>query len=129
MAYTLSGTVTGDGSPIAGASVTASYVGRGPATPPTVAVTDALGAYAMTLAAILSADPYKLFVQPNTPGYPDQWLGGSTAPTVIVVSANTVQDIALVALFHVLPPLVTMRAAVEPSGYSTAIRPPTGEVR
>ena len=129
MTYTLSGTVTAGGTGLAGAIVTVSYVGRGPMPAPVSAVTDALGAYALTLAAILGADPYKLFVQTNAPGYPDQWLGGSAAPTVVVLSGNTVQDIALVALFHVLPPMVTMRATVEPKGYSTAIRPPTGEVR
>ena len=120
VAYILSGTVTAGGTGIAGAIVTVSYVGRGPMPAPVSAVTDALGAYALTLAAILGVDPYKLFVQTNAPGYPDQWLGGSAAPTVVVLSGNTVQDIALVALFHVLPPMVTMRATVEP---------PTGEVR
>jgi hypothetical protein len=46
----------------------------------------------------LPAGSYKLYIQPNTPGYADQWLGGSSyaSATVIPVSATTSQDITLV---------------------------------
>jgi hypothetical protein len=41
---------------------------------------------------------YKLYVQPNKSGYADQWFGGPDegSATVIAVSANTLQDIALI---------------------------------
>jgi hypothetical protein len=108
---TLSGTVTGGGTGIAGAIVVAHYVGIGPVAPPVSVVTDALGVYAMTLAA---PGTYTLFVQPNTPAYPDQWFGGQLAPTRIVFTTDTVQDIALVALG--LP--AWMRIASVPVGLS-----------
>ena len=115
---TLSGTVTAGGSAVAGASVVAHYVGLGPVTPPVSLVTDALGAYAMTLTA---PGTYTLFVQPNTPAYPDQWLGGQLAPTRIVFTTDTVQDIALVALG--LP--AWMRIASVPVGLSVLDVPET----
>lgn len=52
------------------------------------------GTYTITL----PAGSYKLFVQPNTPGYADQWVGGGSdyaSATVIPVSAATAQDITL----------------------------------
>ena len=46
----------------------------------------------------LASGDYKLYLQPNLAGYPDQYYGGSdlASATVVTVSANTVKDIALV---------------------------------
>jgi hypothetical protein len=49
---------------------------------------DALGGYALNLPAGVS---YKLFIQPNEPGYPDQWRSGPD----ILLTANTTADITL----------------------------------
>jgi hypothetical protein len=45
----------------------------------------------------LPAGTYKLYVQPNTPGYADQWVGGSdyTSATVVTVSGATALNITL----------------------------------
>ena len=45
----------------------------------------------------LRAGSYKAYVQTNTPAYPDQYIGGSSleTATVITVSADTTQDLAL----------------------------------
>ena len=42
----------------------------------------------------LASGSYKAYVQTNTPGYPDQWVGGSSMAdaTVVTVSADTTQD-------------------------------------
>ena len=52
------------------------------------------GAYTFSLAP----GSYKLYVQPNKSGYAAQWFGGPDegSATVIAVSANTLQNIALV---------------------------------
>ena len=44
---------------------------------------------------------YKLYVEPNTAGYPNQWFGGLTyaSATPIAVSAATTQNITLVQTF------------------------------
>ena len=72
-AYTLSGTVTAGGPGLDGAavhafdSVTNAYFGT--------SVTTAGGAYAFSL----PAGTYKLFVQPDEPGFADQWKGVRTS--------------------------------------------------
>ncbi len=57
----------------------------------------------------LPAGTYKLYVEPNTPGYANQWLGGSdyASATVVTVSATTTQDITLVGA-----PLFTLSGIV-----------------
>ena len=89
--YTLSGTVTAAGNPHDGTVVyvvlpDGTYIGN--------TTTAGGGHYSISLA---SGD-YKLYLQPNLAGYPDQYYGGSdlASATVVTVSANTVKDIALV---------------------------------
>ncbi len=72
--HSLSGTLTGiGGATLPGAAVhafdaaTGAYVGG--------ANPDALGAFAITL----PPGTYKLWIQPNTAGYPNQWYGGGGA--------------------------------------------------
>ncbi|MHB8458920.1 MAG: carboxypeptidase-like regulatory domain-containing protein, partial [Candidatus Limnocylindrales bacterium] len=89
---TLSGTVTAGGTPLDGATVHVVTAAGGYITNTTTA---GGGIYSLTL----SPGTYKLYVQPNTAGYANQWFGGADigSATVIAVSANTVQNIALVA--------------------------------
>ena len=56
-----------------------------------------------------AAGSYKAYVQTNTPAYPDQYIGGSSleTATVITVSADTTQDLALVS-----PPTFTLSGDV-----------------
>ena len=84
--------MTGSGGvPVTGALVhvfdaaTSSYVGA--------ATMGSAGGYTIELAS----GSYKAYVQTNTPGYPDQWVGGSSMAdaTVVTVSAATTQDLAL----------------------------------
>ncbi len=71
-------------------------------TPSTGRRTTYIGAATMgaggTYTIDLPAGTYKLFIEPNTPGYANQWLGGSdyASATVVTVSATTTQDITLV---------------------------------
>ena len=93
--YTLSGTVTAGGTGLDGALVYVVTAGDAYVSNTTTA---GGGAYTLTL----SPGDYKLYVQPNEPGYPDQWFGGTDvgSATVIHVSSNTLQNIVLVG-----PPL------------------------
>ena len=96
--FTLSGTVfASDGTtPLNGTNVyawtatTSAYIGA--------ATMGSGGTYTIDL----PPGNYKLYVEPNTAGDPDQWLGGSdyTSATPIAVSAATTQDITLTP--HVL---------------------------
>jgi hypothetical protein len=92
--FTLSGIVRGsDGNPLDGTAVYAfdgtTYTYLGAAT----MGTGGTGTYTISL----PAGSYKLYVQPNTAGYADQWLGGSDygSATVVTVSAATSRDITL----------------------------------
>ena len=66
------------------------------------------GTYTITL----PAGSYKLYVEPNTAGFSDQWWGGSNyaSATVVTVSAATTQDITLVGAR-----LVTLSGIVQES--------------
>jgi hypothetical protein len=93
---TLSGIVRGsDGAPLNGTAV---YVFDGTTYTDIGAATMGAGG---TYTIDLPAGTYKLFVQPNTAGYANQWLGGSNygSATAIAVSAATSQDITLVSSF------------------------------
>ena len=110
--FTLSGTVrASDGTTaLTGTSVYAydatssAYIGA--------ATMGAGGAYTIDL----PAGSYKLFVEPNTAGYANQWFGGSnyTNATVIALSAATAQDITLVSTF-------TLSGTVRASDGTTAL--------
>ena len=93
--YTLSGTVTAGGIGLDGALVYVVTAGDAYVSNTTTA---GGGAYTFTLAP----GDYKLWIQPNEAGYPDQWFGGTDvgSATVIHVSSNTLQNIVLVG-----PPL------------------------
>ena len=91
--HTLSGTVTAGGPGLSGASVhvfdagTYTWIGY--------VVTTAGGAYSIDL----PAGTYKLFIQPDEPGYADQWVGGAdhaSASVVDLSSGNATQNVALV---------------------------------
>ena len=91
-AITLSGTVSTSGGPLAGATVhvftdgTAySWLGATTST--------AGGAYSITL----PPGSYKLYIQPNNGGYPDQWHGGPdyAGATTVTLNANATEDISL----------------------------------
>ena len=109
--YTLSGTVTAAG-PVAGAVVyvfdagTAAYAGN--------AVTAGDGSYSLDL----PAGSYKLWIQTNVSGYPDQAYGpdGSfeTATPVDLTSGNATADVVLVAAptSHTLSGTVTAAGPV-----------------
>ena len=90
-AFTLSGTVTAAGTGLDGAIV---YVVTAGDVYVTNTTTAGGGAYTFSLAP----GSYKLYVQPNKSGYAAQWFGGPDegSATVIAVSANTLQNIALV---------------------------------
>ena len=90
-AYTLSGTVTANGTGLEGAMV---HVLTAAGDYVTNTTTAGGGAYSLTLAP----GDYKLVIWPNEPGYPNQWFDGTDVAnaTVIPVSANTLQNIALV---------------------------------
>jgi VCBS repeat-containing protein len=89
--FTLSGDVTTSGGPLAGTFVYIfsatgqSYIGAATMGPG--------AAYSIAV----PAGSYKAYVQTNNPGYPDQWIGGSSYETAspIAVSANTSQDLLL----------------------------------
>ncbi len=105
--FTLSGAVTAGGSPLPGATVhvildDGTYIGN------TASV--AGGAYSITLAP----GTYKLWIQPNEPGYGDQYFGGADLGTAtpIGVSANTVADVPLVGG----PSTFTLSGAVTAGG-------------
>ena len=112
--YLLSGVVTGSGGvPVSGALVhvfdaaTSSYVGA--------ATMGSAGGYTIELAS----GSYKAYVQTNTPGYPDQWVGGSSMAdaTVVVVSADTIQDLALASpASYLLSGVVTGSGGVPVTG-------------
>jgi chitodextrinase len=106
--FTLSGIVkTSGGTPLNGSAVHVfdgtSYIYDGAAT------MGSGGTYSITL----PPGTYKLYVQPNTPGYADQWVGGSSyaSATVVTVSAATSQDITLVGTT-----LFTLSGVVRGSG-------------
>ena len=81
--HTLSGTVTAGGPGLSGASVhvfdagTYTWIGY--------VVTSAGGAYSIDL----PAGTYKLFIQPDEPGYADQWVGGADHATASVVDLSS----------------------------------------
>ena len=119
------GTVSAGGTGLPGATVhvfdAATYTWVG------YTVTTTGGAYTIDL----PSGTYKLFVQPDEPGYPDQWVGGSdhaTADVVDLTGGSTTKDVTLAG-----PPVATTRRApsarvapacrVPPSTCST--RPPT----
>ena len=91
--FTLSGTVTAAGTGVAGAIVyvfdgtSSAYVGN--------ATTTAGGAYSLAL----PPGTYKLWVQTNTPGYPDQAYGGDRtfagAEVIDLTAANATADVVL----------------------------------
>jgi 5-hydroxyisourate hydrolase-like protein (transthyretin family) len=91
-AFTVSGTVTTATGPLSGVSVnvytadTRTWLKN--------AVTDADGRY--SLAGVPAGD-YKLYIQPNEPGYANRWHGGTgfESATVVQVSAATTVHISL----------------------------------
>ena len=92
VATTLSGTVSAGGTGLPGATVhvfdAATYTWVG------YTVTTTGGAYTIDL----PSGTYKLFVQPDEPGYPDQWVGGSdhaTADVVDLTGGSTTKDVTL----------------------------------
>ena len=90
--FTLSGNVTAGGSGLAGATV---HLVTGADGYVTSTTTNGSGAYTFSL----TPGSYKLWIQPNEPGYSDQWYDGVSAigsATLIAVSGNTVRNIALV---------------------------------
>ena len=93
--FTLSGTVTGSGGPLANPRVHVfDATGGGYVT---TAVPDAGGAYSI----VLATGTYKLWVQPNTAGYADTWYGGPdfTGATTINLTADTLVDITVIGRF------------------------------
>ena len=94
--FTLSGIVrASDGTPLNGTQVHVYDATTGAYIEP--ATMGAGGTYT----TVLPTGSYKLYIQPNTAGYPDQWLGGLTfaSATTIGVNAATTQDITLVSTF------------------------------
>jgi hypothetical protein len=90
--FTLSGTLTGNGGLLmAGARVylNNATTGIGVAN----ALADANGVYTLTA----PAGNYKLWIQPNRVGYPNQWYGGASLATATLVplTANTTLNITL----------------------------------
>ncbi|WNB85388.1 peroxidase family protein [Cellulomonas sp. ATA003] len=91
-AGSLSGAVTAGGQALSGAAVqvytadTRTWVRSG--------TSGADGAYSV---AGLPAGSYRLYVQPNEPGYPNRWLGGASfeTATVVTVDGATPMDVVL----------------------------------
>ena len=84
--------MTAGGSGLAGATV---HLVTGADGYVTSTTTNGSGAYTFSL----TPGDYKLWIQPNEPGYSDQWYDGVSAigsATLIAVSGNTVRNIALV---------------------------------
>ena len=96
--HTISGTVTAGGSPVEGAIVyvfrtaDSGYAGN--------AVTAADGTYGVSL----PDDSYKLWIQTNTPDYPDQAYGPDgtfeTATPVVLAGGNQTADVVLAVRIH-----------------------------
>ena len=90
--YALSGMVTADGAALGGASVavytadTRRWIRS--------ATSAADGSYSV---AGLAAGEYKLYVQPNEPGYANRWLGGAgfDSATVVTLAGPTPVDVDL----------------------------------
>ena len=88
---TLSGTVTAAGVPLEGAVVWAYNPDTGKWTASAPSAAD--GSYAVTVAP----GDHNVYVNPDEPGYPGRWLGGSSQATATVfdLTADTTQDIVL----------------------------------
>ena len=80
--FTLSGTISAGGTGLVDAWVYAFDATTSAYVTSTASVTG--GAYSL----VVPVGSYKIYVQPRTAGYPDQWYGGAT-PTVVPVSADT----------------------------------------
>ncbi|WNB86359.1 Ig-like domain-containing protein [Cellulomonas sp. ATA003] len=91
---TLTGVVSTGSGPLSGVSVNA-YTADGRVWVKN-ATTGADGRYSLTG---LPAGSYKLYVQPNEPGFANRWLGGAAfeSATVVQVSGPTTVDVALTA--------------------------------
>ena len=88
---TLSGTVTAGGAPLEGAVVWAYNPGTGKWTASAPSAAD--GSYAVTVAP----GAHQVYVNPNEPGLPARWLGGTSQATATVfdLTADTTVDIVL----------------------------------
>jgi hypothetical protein len=89
--YTLSGTVTSAAGPLVGAYV--HVFGSSSPDYMATAISGSGGSYSVTL----PEGSYKLWIQPNTGGYPDQWDGGVgfAGASAIILSANATENIVV----------------------------------
>ena len=90
--FTLSGTVSTSGGPLAGAEIFVFNAGNGAYVKSGLSV--AGGGYSFDLAA---GGSYKLFIQPHETGFPDQWHGGAdfAGATTILLDTDKTVDLSL----------------------------------
>lgn len=124
--FTLSGKITAAGIGLNGAQVTLySSAGVNLATTTTAGAGLAAGSYSFPT---VLPSTYKLYIQPNLTGYPNQWHGGATqtAATVLTISDNTVLNVALAGTpSHLLTGEVTLSGGrsngVKPAGVRISV--------